>query len=114
MVGSFWGKDELKTLNSFRDLSKVVIQDGRTVRLWYGKWSDNLLSTDYPELFSYAINKDYTLMQAKETAQLQDMFHLPLSEHAFTQFQLLSTMLQEQGTSYEQNTWTYSWGSSRF
>lgn len=55
-----------------------------------------------------------TIMQAKETTQLQDMFHLPLSEQAFTQFQLLSAELQEQGTSDGQDTWTYNWGSSRF
>jgi hypothetical protein len=47
-------------------------------------------------------------MQAKETTQLQDMFHLPLSEQAFTQFQLLSAELQEQGTSDGQDTWTYN------
>jgi hypothetical protein len=97
-VGSFWWKDVLKTLNTFKGISKATIEDGRTVQLWYeyDVCDTKNHSTMYTELFSYAIEKDITLMQAKVITQHQDMTHLPMSNEAFGPFQLFTNALQGQ------------------
>jgi hypothetical protein len=71
-IGSFWWKDIPRTLNTFRGFSKVTMQDGRIVRPWYDEWNNTTLFSKYLELFSYAINKNITAMQAKEIVQHHD------------------------------------------
>lgn len=95
-IGSFWWKDIPRTLNTFRGFSKVTMQDGHIVRPWYDEWNNTTLFSKYLELFSYAINKNITVMQAREIVQHQDMFYLPMSAHAFNQLQLLSVAIQAQ------------------
>jgi formylmethanofuran dehydrogenase subunit A len=59
----------MKNLNTFKGISKVTIQDGRTVRMWYDEWNNKTHFTEYPELFSYIMNKNTTMMQVKEIVQ---------------------------------------------
>lgn len=113
-IGSFCWKDILNNLSSFRWFSKVNRQDGRTVRLWCDEWNNTALFTKYPKLFSYAANKNITVLQAREIGQPQDMFHLPMSVQAFNQLQLLLITMQAQPLSEEHDRWTYKWDSPRF
>lgn len=66
-VGSFWWNDTLKTLNTYKGFSRFTIEDGRSVQLWDDPWGTEVLSATYLKLFSYALNKDIIVLQAKLT-----------------------------------------------
>ena len=55
--GSFWWKDILKLLETFKSLSKVNVQNGQTCLFWQDNWMQQPLKSDYPELYSFAKNK---------------------------------------------------------
>jgi hypothetical protein len=94
-VGSFWWKDVLKILHSYKNLSQVTIENGSLVQLWYDSWGAGSLSETHLELFSYVINKHITLLKANEHNLLQDMFHLPLLREVHQQFQHIEASFQE-------------------
>lgn len=45
---------------------------------------------------------------------LENLFQLPLSVQAYTQFGLLQTMIDDLQITEERDTWTYIWGSEKY
>lgn len=80
-VGSFWWRDCCFILNEFKEIAICNIQYGSTGKLWYDKWHDEKLLVLYPQLFSFAKDKDITIASAHVFAMngFYDMFHLPMS-----------------------------------
>jgi len=52
--GSFWWRDILKLLPTFKSFSTIHIQDGNTCLFWTDKWLPQTMGLDYPELHSFA------------------------------------------------------------
>ena len=61
MNGSFWWKAILKLLPTFRQLYVCKGGPRDTIRFWADNWQVTPLQTQYPELYSFAINKEITL-----------------------------------------------------
>jgi hypothetical protein len=40
LVGSFWWRDILKIQESYKELARVEIGDGKTTLLWHDNWDD--------------------------------------------------------------------------
>jgi hypothetical protein len=95
-VGSFWWRDVLKTMNTYKGFSRVIIEDGRTTRLWLDQWDNRVPEVAFRELFSFVMNKDITMRQAKDMEYPQNMFHTPMSETTHEQYQILIESLQRQ------------------
>jgi hypothetical protein len=55
--GSFWWRDNLKLLDSFKGMASVSLQDGTTCYFWNDLWGGQVHSQTIPELFSFARNK---------------------------------------------------------
>jgi hypothetical protein len=55
--GSFWWKDALKFLESFKGMTSLTISDGSSCLFWTDIWNDRLLSNQFPELFSFTKNR---------------------------------------------------------
>jgi hypothetical protein len=55
--GSFWWRDILKLLETFKSLSRVNVQNGQTCLFWQDNWMQHPLKSDYPELYYFAKNK---------------------------------------------------------
>jgi hypothetical protein len=87
--GSFWWRDNLKLLPSFKDMARVSIQDGKSCLLWHDIWNDVPCSEAFPELFSFVRNQNSSFYWAANTQDFYDLFHLPLSPEAFAQYQIL-------------------------
>lgn len=81
--GSFWWRDTRKLLPAFKGMSMTIIGNGSSCFFWLDSWNGFSLSTSFPELFSYAKNKNITVQRVCQTTQLHELFHLPLSEEAF-------------------------------
>jgi hypothetical protein len=66
----------------------------------------------YPELFSFAIAQHISLNVAVSTTPPQNLFHLPLSTEAYSQFQELTNIFHNLHLSQDNDVWSYVWGSS--
>ena len=91
-----------------------MIQDGRTIQLWFDLWNNKVHNLEYPELFSYAKNLSVTLSAVHGISSLIDLFHLPRSVEACAQLGLLEMELSNQTFSQQKDVWTYVWGSNLF
>ena len=56
---------------------------GYTCSLWEDLWAGKVPKLVFPELFSFAKQKNISLRNAAEISSLKTLFHLPLSELAF-------------------------------
>jgi hypothetical protein len=79
--------------------------------LWFDLWDDRVYHQSYPELFSYVKYQHIFLSVAASTEPLQNLFHLPLSNEAFGQFQQFSDTSQSLQLSQSNDTWSDVWGS---
>jgi hypothetical protein len=109
--GSFWWKDNLKLLNIYKGIAPVEARKGDTINFWQDMWNGRVLSQLYPHLFSFTTNENISLFSALELNELEDPFHLPLSEEAYTQFCDLNIYMQAFQHSGEANQWEYIWGN---
>lgn len=104
---SFWWRDNLKLLDHFKGLAQASVVSGSSCFFWTDVWDDNIRSIQYPQLFSYAKDKNLSVQQFLQPQDLLDNFFLPLSEEAFDQlldmFQLLSNTNLQEGA----DRWTY-------
>ena len=67
----------------------IEIKDGKTCLLWDDLWNGGVPKLQFPELYSFTEKKSITIQEAKELSQLHTIFHLPLSEEAFAQYENL-------------------------
>ena len=68
----------------------------------------------FPQLFSFAKNKFISLRKALDSANIHDLFNLPVSVEAYDQMQELQFELSELVLSDENDKWTYIWGNTKF
>jgi len=89
------------------------LNDGKTCLLWSDIWVDSIPKLKFPELFPFAKSKTITVAEAS-TENLQNLFHLPLSEEAYPQFLQLQMLLHSAQPTEEKDIWGYIWGSNFF
>jgi len=77
-------------------------------------WGDQVLSQRFPELFSFAKNKQLTLVIGRTQNPLHSLFYLPLSQQAHSQMLHLEEILSQEHFSQEKDKWTYIWNSGKF
>ena len=65
----------------FKNHAKPTVNTGNSTLLWRDKWSDLALQERFPQLHSYARNKDITVQSACQNPNedYYNMFQLPLS-----------------------------------
>jgi hypothetical protein len=111
---SFWWRDLLKLLDSYKGLAMVSVQNGTSCFFWLDLWNGQVLQQIFPELFSYCRDDKVSVQTVKSTAALSTLFHLPLSNEAYEQFLLLQDMVQTLQLNNDADQWTYIWGSNIF
>lgn len=70
---SFWWRDILKNLQTFKEIAIVQTNSGETCLFWQDKWQGQPFQIDYPELASFAKDKRISVKIALE---LQDITNL--------------------------------------
>jgi hypothetical protein len=95
----------LKSLSDYKGLAKCSIGTGSSVMLWTYSWSDVPLNLQFSHLYSFTVNETVSLHQAKSLEHLSDLFHLPLSNEAFAQFQVLQEVLLNISDSVDPDSW---------
>ena len=107
--GSFWW-----FIHKYKDVARIDLKDGRTCLLWSDMWLGMAPETSFPELYSFAKNKRITIRAAKNEDSFQNLFHLPLSEEAYSQFIQLQDCINNIQLAGTKDTWGFSWGSNHF
>lgn len=93
--GSFWWRDIYNLMDFFRGVTRCLVGDGVSCSFWNDVWSDDPpLSVSIPRQYLFAVN---TMISVHNflNLELEDNFHLPLSQQAFEEYQSLSQMLEE-------------------
>jgi hypothetical protein len=107
LKGSFWWKDILRLLSKFKEMSSVSAFRGDSCFLWKDKWHTPILDQAFPELMSFAKNKNITIFKAKEALSPNELSNLPLAEEAFNQLLELAQILEDLPSLDQDDIWTY-------
>jgi hypothetical protein len=92
---SFWWRDCLKTLPTYKNLAICSFVQGNSILLWQDSWSDIPLKLKWPHLFSFVKNESISIKEALASPYIPDLFHLPISEEALVQLNLFQALLQD-------------------
>jgi len=109
--GSFWWGDNLKNIQSFKQMAQIQVKSGITCLFWKDNWRAQSLEAEFPELFSFVKNKNISLASAWDHDDLTQLLQLPISESAYNQLQLVTQETAGLQLSTEQDIWHYSWGN---
>lgn len=112
--GSFWWRDVLKLMDDFKGMASVTIFDGSLCSLWDDLWAGKVPRMAFPELFSFSKRRNISIKHVASLQELQQLFHLPLTEIAFSQLVELAQDLEDTIFSNEMDVWSYIWGSLQF
>jgi hypothetical protein len=91
-----------------------VLNKGDTILFWLDDWNNTPLAESYPELFSFAKNKQTSALKTKSHPEIAELFQLPLLEEAFTQLQEVQNLVQTRALSNESDKWTITAGSDPY
>jgi hypothetical protein len=111
--GSFWWRDIIKLLTQFKGITSVTPGNGKSVLLWEDLWLGSVPRLQFPELFSFAKDKNVTLFRASSVQDPYSLFHLPLSAEAFAQLPALQNQMALADPE-AQDSWSYIWGTGLF
>jgi hypothetical protein len=110
---SFWWRDVLRLVDWFRGIAKCKVGDETTVLFWEDIRNDHLLQQKFPILYSFAKNKQVSVVQFLVNNDIDSQFHVLLSDQAFQEYQQLQQLLQHNQTTVDQkDSWHYIWGNS--
>jgi hypothetical protein len=108
--GSFWWRDVSSLITEFKSYTEVNTGYGDRISMWHDLWSDEPIHELFPQLFSFAKNKEISYRQASQSESIYDMFSLPLSQIAGDQDNLLSDMIAHNGPAYnntDKDKWSF-------
>jgi hypothetical protein len=93
LCGSFWWRDIMKLMPNYLNCCTVQVKAGDSVVFWIDKWAGRPLSNIFPILFSFAIDTHLSVKDVLNGEDRSQLFALPLSVHAFEEFQSLQAQL---------------------
>jgi hypothetical protein len=88
----------VKLLDMFKGMAQAEAGTSETILFWRDMWNGRVLHIIYPHLHSCAINQEIKLSAVLNEESIQNLFHLPLSDEAFTKFTELELFLQTLNT----------------
>ena len=111
-VCSFWWNDILRLNVLYRGIAKCAVGDGSTVTFWEDLWSDEIMATKFPVLFSFVRNNNSSVQELLNAEYLDSILHLPLSSQAMEEVLILQQELVTIPYNADQkDTWSLIWGS---
>ena len=94
--GSFWWRDVFSLVDIYRSISSCDIRDGKSVLFWKDFWhSEGMLCSNFPRLFSYALNEDISVGEIVSSSDIYSLFALPLSVQADAELVQLQELNQQ-------------------
>jgi hypothetical protein len=114
LCGSFWWWDVCKHMDGYMNVASVLPGKGDSFLFWSDKWlfdgSTGPLAESFPRLYSYVLDSKLTTAEVYDYQQPSELFHLPMSEQAYQEFQLLTNLMRFNPLLVSNDKWVYSWG----
>jgi hypothetical protein len=98
-------------------MAKCNLGDGKSALSWTDIWRDNCLQYQLAHLVTFAKSHTMKVQEVIHTEFLEDLFHLPMSQEAFVEFQHLENICHSASIktqSGNKDEWTYIWGNNKF
>lgn len=108
---SFWWKDIFRLIPLFQAITSVTVGTGDSALFRKDNWSNHNLENEFPVLFSYGRNEDVTVQGFLSATDIDQNFHLPLSNQAIQEWGNLNNRLQSLQIVTESDKWSYVWNS---
>lgn len=105
---SFWWRDFLKLLNTYKSHATCFPQDGKTIGFWQEAWDEIPKSQLWPHLYSFSKQQQISLHEIVHTEDMSDHFHLPLSEEAYEEYLQLEQCLQDLNLNENHDIWQFT------
>lgn len=70
------------------------MNNGHALDFWMNTWAGTPMAEVWPHLHCFALKQIIPVYDMFQTEDLTDLFHLPLSDEAYTQFQELENIIQ--------------------
>jgi hypothetical protein len=97
--------------DNFFILAFCSTHEGNTIYFWRDSWTHGVLQWKFPQLYSFALNKNISL-KAFRSRDILEHFWTPLSPQASSQLQELQFFLQQiQVNPFEADKWSYIWNN---
>ena len=112
--GSFWWKDLLQLVDSFKGLAMANVEDGKSCLFWEDLWLSRVPKVYFPQLFSFAKLTGISIHAACNVTGPDALFRLPLTQEAAMQLLELAQDMNSLSGNNEHDTWSYIWGSPFF
>jgi hypothetical protein len=81
---------------------------------WKDMWNERVLCHQFSQLFSFSRKEDVTVKTMLLMNNMQEHFHLHLSEEAYDKFCDLTVFLQLIQLNGNIDGWSYIWGNDKF
>jgi hypothetical protein len=95
----------------FRGIASCQVNNGNMVLFWKDDWNNTILQDKFPCLYSYAKEEDISVADICYSNNISEIFHLPLSPEAFSQYQEVQVIIQNLNITQQDNDiWTFKWG----
>ena len=107
-IGSFWWKDVFRLHSLYRGIAHCVVGNGATVCFWEDLWGANgvVLATEFPRIASFLKSNTISVQEVMQTDNLDDIFHLPLSQQAMEELvQLQNSLQHDKYDQEEEDNW---------
>jgi hypothetical protein len=114
LVGSFWWRDVMNLVDSFRQLATCKVNIGDTAMFWHGQWDLGILRLQFPQLHSFSQKGNISVQKFLMQTDFQN-FHTPIfiiaSNQLLSLARLVSTINVDANTP---DQWSYIWNSPMF
>jgi hypothetical protein len=95
-------------------LASCSTHEGNTIYFWGDTWNHGVLQWKFPQLYSFALNKNISLITFC-SREVLDHFWTPPSPEASSQLQELQILLQQiQVNPSKSDKWSYIWNNEEF
>jgi hypothetical protein len=92
-------------LDLYKAKASRTLHSGETVLFWTDLWSNVVLSTKWPYLFTFAKDTTISVKNVLLTEEISSLFHLPLTIQAMSEYQQLLGLIQDTQVSLEKDKW---------
>jgi hypothetical protein len=105
---SFWWRDCLKSVDTYKDMASCTLQNGRSILFWTDKWGQEILAQKWQFLFTYVKNVSHSVWDVFNTPNTVELFHLPLSVQAMEEYIDLLDLVLTTHLSQDKDNWTFA------
>src|SRR4051812_44687956 len=85
----------MKLVYKYREIFSISIGARDMALFWFDPWEGGSMQNKFPRLFSFVVNHDLSVRDVISSLDRSQLFHLPLSQEAYEEFQSMEIELNQ-------------------